>query len=492
MSSSLLPVAVYGLEVPPGEVMVPAHAEFPATIRITMAAIDPTEEPEADEDGNIPSVPRATLKIIKARFDSLGDDESDEEDDEYLQKLLNGADDDDSSGSEDEPNGGPSDPSKSKKARQEAGLKKLIEAAEKDQSDAEMEDAESNQNGSKSSKGKEKASDEDDEDSESDSEDDEGLGLEQYVVCTLDTERNYQQPLDITVGEDEKVFFLVSGTHTIHLTGNYVVNEDESDDGEDDEDDYDLTPELEDVIGDEDDELSDELDEIDGAERVKEIDTDEEEEAPQLVNTSNKKGKKRTAEDTAENLDDMISKENKEEAKLNKKQLKKLKNNKGEAVAAAEEGKKEGKGEGKTDKKVQFAKNLEQGPTGSAEKAKQEQKPADKKSPGVKVVQGVTIDDRKIGTGRTVKSGDKVSLRYIGKLQSNGKVFDSNKKGTPFSFKVGKGEVIKGWDIGISGMAVGGERRLTIPPNLAYGSKAIPGIPANSTLIFDVKLLEIK
>lgn len=68
----------------------------------------------------------------------------------------------------------------------------------------------------------------------------------------------------------------------------------------------------------------------------------------------------------------------------------------------------------------------------------------------------------------------------------------ANKKGKPFSFKLGAGEVIKGWDIGVAGMSVGGERRLTIPANLAYGSKALPGIPSNSTLVFDVKLLEIK
>lgn len=68
----------------------------------------------------------------------------------------------------------------------------------------------------------------------------------------------------------------------------------------------------------------------------------------------------------------------------------------------------------------------------------------------------------------------------------------ANKKGKPFTFKLGKGEVIKGWDIGIAGMAVGGERRITIPAHLAYGKRALPGIPANSKLIFDVKLLEIK
>jgi len=68
----------------------------------------------------------------------------------------------------------------------------------------------------------------------------------------------------------------------------------------------------------------------------------------------------------------------------------------------------------------------------------------------------------------------------------------ANKKGKPFSFKLGVGEVIQGWDIGVAGMSVGGERRLTIPANLAYGSKSMPSIPANSTLVFDIKLLEIK
>ena len=68
----------------------------------------------------------------------------------------------------------------------------------------------------------------------------------------------------------------------------------------------------------------------------------------------------------------------------------------------------------------------------------------------------------------------------------------ANKKGKPFTFKLGKGEVIKGWDVGVLGMAIGGERRLTIPANMAYGNKALDGIPANSTLIFDIKLLEIK
>lgn len=158
--------------------------------------------------------------------------------------------------------------------------------------------------------------------------------------------------------------------------------------------------------------MSDELDELDGTPRVKEI-TSEDEEAPKLVDTS-KKGKKRPAEDDAEGLDAMISKDDK---KLSKKQQKKQKT---EEPKKEEEPKKvETKKEAKSDKKVQFAKNLEQGPTGPAKDKLENKKPTST----VKVVQGVTIDDRKVGSGRAAKNGDRVGMRYIGKLQ-NGKVFD--------------------------------------------------------------------
>jgi FK506-binding nuclear protein len=67
----------------------------------------------------------------------------------------------------------------------------------------------------------------------------------------------------------------------------------------------------------------------------------------------------------------------------------------------------------------------------------------------------------------------------------------ANKKGKPFSFKLGVGEVIKGWDIGVAGICPGGERRLTIPAKLAYGNQKLPDIPANSDLIFDIKCISV-
>ncbi|KAI0486054.1 hypothetical protein F4859DRAFT_502451 [Xylaria cf. heliscus] len=492
---TMMPVALYGLEVPPLGIMVPAMQEdsmpnacvgSPFTYslfqyRITMAALDPTEPPEADEDGNIPNVPRSTLKLIRKRA-SLDADM----DDDYLQQLMAGDDDDEEDSDEneddDEPNGGPSDKAKSKKAKAEA-LKKLIAAAEAEDSDEDMDDDDAKPNGKPSKKGKEPATSSDDDDDESVSSED--LEIEELVICTLDTERNYQQPLDITIGPEEQVFFVVKGTHAIHLTGNYIVDTDDISNSEDeDDDDYDLPEGIGGMDDYESDSEDDELDDIQDP-RVTEVDSDEEEEAPKLVES--KKGKnKRPAEEEAESLDDMIAKAGSAaQSKLSKKQQKKLKNNKGEPILKEEVKPEAKETPAKGDKKVQFAKNLEQGPTGSAAAA---EKGA---TLGVKVVGGVTIDDRKIGSGRVVKKGNRVEVRYIGKL-TDGKIFDSNKKGKPFSFKAGAGEVIKGWDVGIQGMSVGGERRLTVPAHLAYGSKAQPGIPANSHLVFDIKLLGIK
>lgn len=106
-------------------------------------------------------------------------------------------------------------------------------------------------------------------------------------------------------------------------------------------------------------------------------------------------------------------------------------------------------------------------------------------------VQGVIIEDLKIGTGQTSKIGDRIKMHYVGKLKSNGKVFDSSVK-KPFVFRLGRGEVIPGWEIGCQGMAIGGKRKLTIPPEKAYGrAGAPPTIPSNATLVFEVQLVDI-
>ena len=230
-------------------------------------------------------------------------------------------------------------------------------------------------------------------------------------------------------------------------------------DGEIEEDDYDMSPDEDEL---DDDEESDELDALEDP-RITEVASEDEVEPPKLVKKEDfvkeeepaKKGKNKRAreesddeKEVAASLDDIVAKSLKPaepttngETKLSKKQLKKLKNNAGKAVEVAVE-KKEIKKEDtaakdsppKGDKKVQFAKNLEQGPTSSPDTpkadSKDKTKPDSKKEEGkpktglgVKMVQGVKIDDKKLGAGPAAKKGNKVGMRYIGKLQ-DGKVFD--------------------------------------------------------------------
>jgi hypothetical protein len=103
------------------------------------------------------------------------------------------------------------------------------------------------------------------------------------------------------------------------------------------------------------------------------------------------------------------------------------------------------------------------------------------------------IEDLTVGTGEAALAGKKVTVNYLGTL-TNGTKFDSSyDRGTPFSFLLGAGQVIKGWDQGVVGMKIGGKRRLTIPAELGYGSQgAGNAIPPNATLIFEVELLKVE
>lgn len=239
------------------------------------------------------------------------------------------------------------------------------------------------------------------------------------------------------------MYFQVNGTHDIYLTGNYVLPPDMSEDEDEDDydsDDFDLDLPLDEDEDDLDEVAESDEDELDGLRdpRITEIDSDDEQ-APKLVDQRTeaavKRGKnKRPAEsfeddEEATTLDELISKNKnigRDTSKTNgeEKHAKKLKNNNGQAVAAAQESaRKETSGSDK--KKVQFAKNLEQGPTGSpkVEDGKKGETKKETSKTGPRNVQGVTVDEKKIGQGRTAKKGDRIEMRYIGKLK-NGKQFD--------------------------------------------------------------------
>jgi len=458
-------------------------AEFPAPgkYRITMAAIDPTQEPT--EEGPR----RATLKMVRLNYPLEDSDDEDEDDEDFdsddveaIEARLAALDSDEDD-SEGEANGGPGE--KTKKARAEA-LKKAIQAAEEeDAMDLELVNG---VNGKSKGKGKVSSDEDDDEDE-----------LEEYTICTLDPERFYQQSIDITIDVREQVFFKVTGAYNVHLTGNYLAPADFEDDYEDSDEEEDGLEGLADLEGLSDEEDYSEEDELDGLEdpRVMEVDSDEE--APKLIKA--KDSKKRAADDSEE---DILEKVLKADEKLSKSQKKKLKNNAGKATDApaadaAAGAKKETpvkkdkeQTNGSDKKKVQFAEKLVQDqPSTKSEPKAADAKKSEKEKKTWKV-QGVTVDERKSGNGKQAKSGDKIGMRYIGKLK-DGKVFDSNTKGEPFKFVLGKGNVIKGWDVGVAGMAVGGERRIIVPAKMAYGNQKLPGIPPNSELTFDLKLISI-
>lgn len=405
--SALLPLASYNLAIEPFVPIQAIDSDLPVTVHLTLAAIDPN----AIDDEDQPS----TLRILKSTPLSrmLEEDEDDEDDEDLDIADLEAEDDEEMEGDDDE--------------------------EDEDEDDEEGSEDE----------------DEDDED-DLDDEDD----VEEFVVCTLSPKSQYQQTLDITISPDEEIFFVVTGSYPVHLTGNFVEHpydgedsddfdsEDDEEDSEFDSDEYDLTPD-EDELVEENFDINDLEDDEDVEAKISElVEEDQKKESKKETKKSKKESKKRQAEEVEE-----------------------------EAKPAPVETKKQ-----KKEKAVQFNKELEQGPT----------KTEEKKKPSVKTLAGgVVVEDRTVGKGPVAKNGSKVGVRYIGKLK-NGSVFDKNTNGKPFQFALGKGEVIKGWDIGVAGMAVGGERRIVIPPAFAYGKKKLPGIPANSELTFDVKLVSIK
>ncbi|KAI9070953.1 hypothetical protein K1719_047079 [Acacia pycnantha] len=107
---------------------------------------------------------------------------------------------------------------------------------------------------------------------------------------------------------------------------------------------------------------------------------------------------------------------------------------------------------------------------------------------------GLVVEELSMGQpdGKKATAGKQVSVAYIGKLQKTGKTFDSNIGRAPFKFRLGIGQVIKGWDVGVSGMRIGDKRRITIPPSMGYGDKRVGSIPPNSWLVFEVELRDVR
>ncbi|KDE04117.1 hypothetical protein MVLG_05410 [Microbotryum lychnidis-dioicae p1A1 Lamole] len=328
----------------------------------------------------------------------------------------------------------------------------------------------------------EDSDEEEEEEDKDEDEDDENpvelpkLITKETVLAVLKPNGTEQVQVNINLVEDvEVVEFSITGPNPVHLLGHYIRQEDFDQDpysdSEYDSNDESIPSDLEDDENEDDESdlegLSGLIDDDSGDEDSEDEEMDESrfEEIAQPKAESNKRAAEAAPDAGDESVSSTLSKNQK------KKLAKKLKGADGAAAPAPAPA-------APAVKEVKPATTVEK-------------KEASKKSATQILAGGLQITDAKKGDGPVAKNGKKVGMRYIGKLE-NGKIFDSNTKGAPLVFTLGRGEVIKGWDQGVLGMAVGGERKLVIPAALAYGKKGTQGIPGNATLIFDVKLVSVK
>ncbi|RXK39474.1 hypothetical protein M231_03307 [Tremella mesenterica] len=315
-----------------------------------------------------------------------------------------------------------------------------------------------------------KAAKEEEEDSEGDDsfEDDEDI-LTTVALCSLTAGKIEQATVNLTICEGTVAEFEVVGPNAVYLTGNFIHQDYGHDHGHDGSD-----SDSEDLGFDDGDDYYRYGDDI-PAGKISEINDDNLLEAKPA-----KKEKTKVAKVNGESKPAKVESSVKSESKPLKRKADEIDSPaKTEALSTD--------GLSKNQKKKLAKKSKLEGEGGvKAEKSKVEQAKSQKRT----LPSGLIIEDVKPGDGPAARTGKRLGMRYVGKLE-NGKQFDSNTAGKPFTFVLGRGEVIRGWDEGLAGMAVGGERRLTIPPQLAYGNQKVPGIPKGSTLKFDVKLVSV-
>lgn len=279
-----------------------------------------------------------------------------------------------------------------------------------------------------------------------------------FVLATLLGGKVEQQQMDVAFLEGEEVTLSVTGNTEVHLTGNYMILDDGEEDESDDEEDYDSEEDddFELMVGDEEME-EDRIVELPDEAPKKEVETKKRKEAPvSSTPEATPAGKRSKEQDTGKG----------EEQQPAKPLTKAEKKRRAKEAREAEEAKKTGKTGDKEERAVSKKQTL---------------------------AAGVVVEDIEMGKGAKATRGKRIGMRYIGRLVKNGKVFDKNVSGKPFYFKLGVGEVIKGWDIGVEGMQIGGKRQITIPAAAGYGrSGAPPDIPRNADLQFDVQLMAVQ
>ncbi|KAK9884550.1 hypothetical protein WA026_007393 [Henosepilachna vigintioctopunctata] len=330
-----------------------------------------------------------------------------------------------------------------------------------------------------------------------------------YLLCTLRKPDILQCTLDLNFEEGTTVSFATNGKSHVHLTGYLVKDVYEDEEEVEDQEEFQVSAQKHKRSNDSTEKQSSSK----KARKTKEV-LEEEEESDDSIDLEKLTGMPDKDESTDDGSDDFVSTSEEEEAEEEEEDedydpddenMEKVMD------SFAEQAKKRKKEKEAKVKKGQQSKEstpLKQTPgpkvkkpeNGTVEdekkKGKEEKKGKQNQSstPSQKVLAGgVIIEDMKEGHGAVAGNGKFVYVYYEGFLKGKKKPFDTCSKSPGFGFRLGKGEVIKGWDIALEGMKVGGKRRVTIPPHLGYGAKgSLPAIPPNSTLVFEIDLLKMK
>jgi FK506-binding nuclear protein len=336
----------------------------------------------------------------------------------------------------------------------------------------------------------------------------------EFLICSLNANKNQQQSLSLEFTQGEDITFFLNGKGVVHLTG-FLTGDDTDDEGESDEDNAPQLVPLKSkdkkrksdakdspqkrmkASSDSDDDDEDDSDFFKDVSPDDSDDSDDESE-DMVVDAKAKKPNKQQAAVKAPGTPSKVNL-NQKGPKPGQQQPggKKDKQKQGPAPTQTPTKEVNGTGDqdqsGKKKKKRKKNKKNKEGGDSSVSSPQTPASPQKKQTPSPALTNktlpsGVIIQDTQTGSGPEAKPGRFVHVYYEGRLHKDNKQFDSTTSGKPFKFRLGKGEVIKGWEDGLQGMKVGGKRKLVIPAAQAYGSKQMGPIPANSTLIFDVEL----
>jgi FK506-binding nuclear protein len=307
-----------------------------------------------------------------------------------------------------------------------------------------------------------------------------------YAVCSLREGGTESMSLDLALEEYSE--FSVVGNCPVHVTGYFMPADDEDDEGlmpgmgdEDFDMDFDEDPSL---LGYDEEGLPIYMDDGSGSEDEGYSEEDSEEDSDDEDDEDGPGGNVLEIKDVTEgdssdddddDDDDVDDDDDDEDSSESEEE--------GEPAPQPAKGQKRKGEEPKAAKQPEKKKENKQSTPGVIQE----------KSKAKKYPNGFEIHDLKQGkaSGKVAKAGKRVSMRYVGRL-TNGKIFDQTKGKSTFQFRLGVGEVIKGWDRGVEGMRVGDKRKLVIPPQMGYGSSRTGPIPANSTLVFEVELVDVK